>query len=82
MSDEIVSQLSQKIAEKFVKPRGRKVSPSEPLLSSGLVDSFSLVDLAMMVEDTFGVRIDDFELNAETFDTIDELAGLIRERQV
>ena len=32
-------------------------------------------------EDTFNVRIDDTELNADTFDSIDELAVLIQQRQ-
>jgi acyl carrier protein len=33
------------------------------------------------VEDEFGVRIDDSELNAETFDTLDALVKLIESRK-
>jgi acyl carrier protein len=33
------------------------------------------------VEDTFGVHIDDTELNAQTFDTLSELAAVIQARQ-
>jgi RNA polymerase sigma-B factor len=44
-------------------------------------DSFSLVDLALLVEDDFGVRIEDTELNAETFDTLNQLARLIAQRK-
>jgi len=39
------------------------------------------VDLAMFVEDTYGVRIEDTELNADTFNSLAELAGLIRQRK-
>jgi acyl carrier protein len=39
------------------------------------------MDLALFVEDTFGVRIEDTELNAETFDTLDQLSSLIVTRQ-
>jgi acyl carrier protein len=39
------------------------------------------VDLALFVEDQFGVRIDDSELNADTFDTLPQLAALIAQRQ-
>jgi acyl carrier protein len=35
----------------------------------------------MIVEDLYGVRIDDTELNAETFDTLEQLAALISTRQ-
>jgi acyl carrier protein len=51
------------------------------LISSGLIDSFHLVDLALYVEDTFGVHIDDTELNADTFDTLNQLATIIQQRQ-
>jgi acyl carrier protein len=52
-----------------------------PLISSGLIDSFHLVDLALFIEEKFGVRIDDAELNKDTFDTLDQLVALIQERQ-
>ena len=45
-----------------------------------MIDSFSLVDLALYVEDTFNVHIDDSELNADTFNTLAELAALIASR--
>jgi acyl carrier protein len=64
-----------------LKQPGRIISPDEPLISSGMIDSFSLVDLALFVEDSFGVRIEDSELNAGTFDTLSQLLDLIIGRQ-
>jgi acyl carrier protein len=81
MTDEIVSVLGQQIAADILKEPGRVIKPDERLISNGLIDSFHLVDLALFVEDRFGVRIDDADLNAAAFDTLDELAGLIRQRQ-
>jgi acyl carrier protein len=65
----------------IMKQPDRKIGVEEALISGGLIDSFSLVDLALFIEETFGVRIDDTELNAETFDTLKELAELIKSRQ-
>jgi acyl carrier protein len=79
--DSIVERLKIYLQEEILKQPGREIKADEPLISSGLVDSFSLVDVALYVEDTFGVQIDDTELNAETFDTINELAELILSRQ-
>lgn len=81
MHDELETNLAQQIAAKIVKQPGRKISADEPLLTTGLIDSFSLVDLALLVEDTYGVRIDDSELNPDTFDTVAQLAAIIRSRQ-
>ena len=81
MSTEIIAQLAQFIAAQILKQPKRVIDPQEPLISAGLVDSFNLVDLALYVEDTFGVHIDDTELSAETFDTLAQLAALIENRQ-
>lgn len=53
----------------------------QPLLSTGLVDSFHLVDLAMFIETELGVRIDDTELNPSSFDTLAQLTALVEHRQ-
>ena len=78
---ETISKLSEFISGTILKQPNRKVDPSEPLLSSGLIDSFSLMDVALFVEDNFGVRIEDTELNAETFDSLTQLASLIESRK-
>ncbi len=79
--DDIIDLLAEKITKTLLKDPKLKLTPSEPLISSGLLDSFNLVDLALIVEEEFGVRIEDFELNADTFDTLSELAELIAARQ-
>ncbi len=81
MTDNLVPQLAEFIAAKILKQPKRVIRPDESLISSGLVDSFSLMDVALFVEDRFGVRIEDTELNAQSFDTLDQLADLIRSRQ-
>jgi acyl carrier protein len=39
------------------------------------------VDVGLFVEENFGVRIEDTELNADTFDTLKQLSQLIKSRQ-
>ena len=78
---EIIEELAGHISTEIIKQPKRIIRPDEPLLSSGLVDSFSLVDLSLFVEDRYGVRIDDTELNAQTFDTLEQLARLIESRK-
>jgi acyl carrier protein len=81
MTDQTLSQLEHFIATQILKQPNRKIAAEEPLLSSGLIDSFSLMDLALYVEDTFGVRIEDTELNANTFDNLSQLSALIESRK-
>jgi acyl carrier protein len=81
MEQQLISRISQYIATIILKQPSRSISASEPLISSGLIDSFSLVDLALFIEDTFGVHIDDTELNKETFDTLEQLSALVMARR-
>ena len=81
MTQTVSAQLSQFISGEILKQPGREIAIDEVLISSGMIDSFSLMDLALFVEDTFGVRIEDTELNADTFDTLQQLVELIEARQ-
>jgi acyl carrier protein len=81
MTDEISTILARYIATEFLKQLDRIIRPDEPLLSSGLIDSFHLVDLSLFVEKNFGVRIDDADLNASSFDNLNQLTTFIKERQ-
>jgi acyl carrier protein len=77
----VAATISSYISGTILKNPKRAIKPDEKLISSGLIDSFHLVDLGLFIEDKFGVRIDDSELNAETFDTLDQLVGVITSRQ-
>ena len=77
----VINQLEEFVATQILKQPNRKIPADEALLSSGLIDSFSLMDLALFVEDTFAVRVEDTELNADTFDNLNQLAALIESRK-
>lgn len=81
MKEEIIEKLNAYITTQILKEPGRTLSAQQPLISSGIIDSFNLVDLAVFAEDTFGVHLDDMELNADRFDNLDELAILIDSRR-
>lgn len=81
MDSTITASLEKYIATQVLKQPNRKIANDEALISSGLIDSFSLMDLALFVEDNFGVRIEDTELNAETFDNLMQLSALIESRK-
>jgi acyl carrier protein len=81
MTDDIAASLKKYIATEIAKQPDRVIDADEALLTSGLVDSFHLVDLALFIEDQFGVHIDDVELNAQSFDTLNQLVAFIQSRR-
>ena len=74
--------LHKYITHEILKKPKEHINNTDSLIISHLIDSFHLIDLALFVEDNFGIRLDDEELNTKHFDTILELAALIYDRQI
>ncbi len=77
---EIQQQLAAFIAAKIMKQPGRAIKPDESLIKSGKIDSFSLVDVGLFVEDTWGFVIPDPELTADLMDTLELMERAIQKR--
>ena len=82
MNNEIINRTMEYLQEEIIQQPDRQIDLDEPLISSGLIDSFSLVDVAIFIEDNFNVILENTELDGRTFDTLNELAELIRKRQL
>jgi acyl carrier protein/D-alanine--poly(phosphoribitol) ligase subunit 2 len=48
-----------------------------PLISSGIVDSFSMVSLKRFLEKKYGVKLPDEEATPQAFDTVTSIIALV-----
>jgi acyl carrier protein len=55
----------------------RRLSAESPLFSSGVIDSFGLLELIAFLEDAYGVTIDPVRHDLRTLDTPRRIAALI-----
>jgi len=55
----------------------RVVTESTPLISGGIVDSFSMVSLKRFLERKFSVSIPDADASPQAFDTVNSIAALV-----
>jgi acyl carrier protein len=55
----------------------RTLNETTPLISGGIVDSFSMVSLKRFLEKKYQIRIPDGEATPEAFDTVKSIASLI-----
>ncbi|MBK34513.1 MAG: phosphopantetheine-binding protein [Gemmatimonadetes bacterium] len=67
----------------FVKTQtpGAEVIDETPLIESGLLDSFGIVQLIGHLEDTFGIAFNDEDLVPETFATVNSLAVVVEKKR-
>ncbi|MGQ9706684.1 MAG: hypothetical protein ACUVWP_06765 [bacterium] len=56
---------------------GMEVNENTKLISSGLVDSFSLVSLLIFLRQKYKANIPDEEATAEVFDTVPGIMALV-----
>jgi len=73
--------LRNYITSELMRDSDYPLKDDEPLISGGLIDSFSLVELQLFIENQFGVHIDDTELTADTIDNVEDIVELIVARQ-
>ncbi len=77
--DFILEHVDEQLAAKGLTPSD--VPPSFDLLLEGVIDSFGVVELVLMLEQRFGVEFDFDELEADDLTRIGPLAQYI-ERMV
>ncbi len=74
---EMKAQLKTYILTELVNDPDYDLQDDEPLITGGFIDSFSLVQVQMFINDTFGVWIDDTEMTVENMDTLGQMVDRI-----
>ena len=54
-----------------------RLADDEPLITGGLIDSFSLALVGVFIEDAFGVYIPDTDLTVANMDTLNQITARI-----
>ncbi len=55
----------------------REVNENTPLISGGIVDSFSMVSLKRFLEKKYSIQIPDADATPEAFDTVNSIIALV-----
>ena len=58
-----------------------ELNENTPLISSGIVDSFSMVSLKRFLEKKYQVSIPDAEATPEAFDTVKKIIALVNKHR-
>jgi acyl carrier protein len=72
-------QLIDYIMKEFVEDPDEEIEETTPLISSGLIDSLSVVSLVAFIDKRFGVKIPDEKGTVENFETVNKIIEIINE---
>lgn len=57
----------------------KEINFDTPLISSGIVDSFSMISLKRFLETKYNIQIPDSKATAEAFDTVNNIVKTVKE---
>jgi acyl carrier protein len=76
-----MSQLKDAILDyvikEYVEDDSETIGYDTPLISGGIVDSFSMVSLKRFLENKYAIQIPDDEATPDAFDSVDKIAVLV-----
>jgi acyl carrier protein len=82
MSERMEDQLKEMVVKRlFMKVDPTDIDENKSLIDEYDVDSVSLLELVVGIEELFGVRIEDQDFRIEHFETITALTSFIKSRQ-
>ena len=80
MADDIKKMIIDYIKKEYTEEDSdQQITEDTKLISSGIVDSFSMVSLKMFLEKKFQVKIPDEKATPEAFDSVNDILNLLKE---
>ena len=80
--DEIIPVVRDYIIREYLQEGDdREITENTPLISGGIVDSFSMVSLKRFLEKKYSIQIPDAEATPDAFDTVQSIVALVRRFQ-
>ncbi|MBN1197037.1 MAG: acyl carrier protein [Candidatus Aminicenantes bacterium] len=67
------------VREEYMEDEDEELNYDTPLISGGIVDSFSMVSLKRFLENKYNIQIPDEKATPEAFDTVNSIVALVQE---
>ncbi|MEN8122390.1 MAG: hypothetical protein ABFS35_18745 [Bacteroidota bacterium] len=77
--EDLKSVILEYVIEEYLEDEDEELSFDSPLISGGIVDSFSMVSLKRFLETRYKINLPDDRATPEAFNTVDKIAELVTE---
>ena len=80
--DEVAKVVRDYVVREYLEEGDeREITETTPLISGGIVDSFSMVSLKRFLERKYSIQIPDACATPDAFDTVQSIVALVRRIQ-
>lgn len=77
--EDIKKTVLEYVIEEYLEDEDEELTYDTPLISGGIVDSFSMVSLKRFLESKYKISIPDDKATPEAFDSVDKITDLVKE---
>ncbi len=77
--DDMQKAVLEYVKNEYLEDDDEDLTPDTPLISGGIVDSFSMVSLKRFLENKYKISIPDDRATPEAFDTVNKICTLVKE---
>lgn len=77
--EDIKGVVLEYVIEEYLEDEDEELTFDTPLISGGIVDSFSMVSLKRFLEMKYSISIPDEKATPEAFDSVTKIAVLVKE---
>jgi acyl carrier protein len=80
MAEDVKKILIDYVKKEYLdEDSDQEITEDTKLISSGIVDSFSMVSLKLFLEKKYQIKIPDEKATPDTFDSVNNIIALLRE---
>jgi len=76
--DNLKDMILKYVIEEYMEEGGDPISYDTPLISGGIVDSFSMVSLKRFLENKLKISIPDDQATPEAFDSVNKISDVVK----
>jgi acyl carrier protein/D-alanine--poly(phosphoribitol) ligase subunit 2 len=77
--EEMKELILDYVIKEYMEDGDEKIKYDTPLISSGYVDSFSMVSLLVFLENKFKIKIPPDKATPEAFDSVNSIVDLVNQ---
>jgi acyl carrier protein len=77
--EDIKEVVLEYVKEEYLEDEDEEITFETPLISGGIVDSFSMVSLKRFLENKYSISIPDEKATPEAFDSVNKISELVKE---
>jgi len=78
-TEEMKELVLNYVKKEYIDDDDTEITNDTPLISSGYVDSFSMVSLLVFLENKFKIKIPSSKATPEAFDTVNSIVALVNQ---